>query len=55
MDDHASLAFIKKRVIVLDTRKHPTAISQDSLAYAGATNSNVQYLIVKNEKLEKNL
>lgn len=42
-------------MIVSDTRKNPTTISQANLAYAGETSSNVQYLMVKNEKLEKNL
>lgn len=40
-DDQDSPAFIKERVIVLDTRKHTTPIAEASLAYAGATRSNV--------------
>ena len=55
LDDHATPTFIKERVIMSDTRKHPTSISQATLAYAGATNSNVQYLTTESEKLGKNL
>lgn len=40
-NDHASPAFIKERVIVSDTRKHPTTVVETSLAYARATCSNV--------------
>lgn len=54
-DDHASPAFIKERVIVSDTKKHPIAISEANLAYAGETRSNVQCLMTENEQLEKNL
>lgn len=55
LDDHASLAFIKERVIVSDTRKHPNAIVKAILAYEGETRSNVQYLMAKNEQLAHNL
>jgi len=55
LDDHASLAFIKERVRVSDTRKHPNSISESIFTYEGATRSNVQYLMVENEKLEQNL
>lgn len=54
-DDHTSSTFIKERVIVSNTRKHPPTIAQASLAYAGATSSNVQYLTIENEQLEMNL
>lgn len=54
-DDHTSLTFIKERLIVSDTRKHPTALVEANLAYAGAIRSNVKYLTIKNKQLEKNL
>jgi len=54
LDDHASSAFIEERVIVSNTRKHPTSIAEASLAYAGETSSNVQYLTTEKEQLENN-
>jgi len=35
LDDQVSPTFIRERVIVSGTRKHPTAIVESSLAYAG--------------------
>ena len=55
MNDHTSPTFIKERVIVLDTRKHPTTLTKAILAYAGATSSNVKFLLVENQQMEKNL
>jgi len=55
MDDHASSTFIGERVIVSDTRKHPNAIFEANLTYAGETRSNIQYFMAKNEKLAQNL
>lgn len=52
-DDHTSLAFIKERVIVLDTKKNITSIVK--IILAKATISNVYYLMAKNDKLVKNL
>ena len=42
LDVHGSFSFMEERVIVSDTRKRPTVISQYISAYAGATSSNVQ-------------
>lgn len=38
-----------------DTRKHPTAFTEATLAYPGAISSNVKYLLFENEQLAKNL
>lgn len=53
LDDHASPAFIKERMIVSDTRKHPTSLAEASLAYVRETRSNVQYMTYEIEQLEK--
>jgi len=37
LDDHASLTFIKERVIVSKNMKHPTAHTEAVLAYERAT------------------
>jgi len=51
LDEHASHAFIRERVIVLDTRKHPNSIIEANSAYERATRSNIQYLMAENEQL----
>jgi len=53
LDDHASPTFIKERVIVSDTRRHPTTLSEAILTYTGATSSYVTYLMAENEQLAK--
>lgn len=55
LDDCVSPAFIKVRVIVSETRKHPIALVEANLAYAEAINSNVKFLMAENEKLENKL
>lgn len=55
LDDHTSPTFIKERVIVSNTRQHPTALTEANLAYAGETTSNVKYAMAKNEQMTKNL
>jgi len=55
LDDHTSPTFIKERVIVSDTRNHPTALDEAILSYGGEKSSNVKYLMDENEKLAKNL
>ena len=54
-DDHTSIAFVRKRVIVANTRKHPNAISEANLTFAREMRSNIQYLTIENEKLAQNL
>lgn len=39
-DDNASTVFIRERVIMLDTRKHPNAYVEANLDYTGATRLN---------------
>lgn len=53
--DHASPAFIMERVIVSDTRKHPTTLAEANFAYSREKSSNVKYPMNQNEKIEKNL
>ena len=55
LDDHTLPTFIKERVIVLDTRQHPTALAEAGLAYARETSSNVKFLLAENEKIANNL
>jgi len=51
LDDHSSLEFVRERVIVEDTKKHPNSIIEAKLAFSGATISSIQYLMPKNEQL----
>lgn len=53
--NHMSPAFIKERVIVSDVRKHPTSMADATFSYAGATSSNVKFVLVENEQMTKNL
>lgn len=55
MDSHVSHALIKERVIVSDVMQHPTDIFNATFAYAGATRSNVKFLLDENEQMPKNL
>jgi len=54
-DDYTSPTFIKEMVIVSDTKKYPTSLVEASLTYAGATSSNVKFMLAENEKMAKNL
>jgi len=38
---------------VPDTRKHPTALDETTLAYVGARSSNAKYLLAENEQMTK--
>lgn len=55
MDDQATPAFMKERVIVSDVRKHPVVTVDATKAYAEATSSNVKLLLVENDQREKEL
>ena len=46
---------MKERVRAPDTRKHLATLAEATLAYVGATSSNIKYLLVENEQLTKNL
>lgn len=54
-DDLTSLAFIRERVIIMDTRRKPEAIAAANLAFACATKSNIEYIVVENRLMEQNL
>ena len=40
---------------MLDVRKNPNSLANATLAYGGATRSNVKFLLAENEQMEKNL
>lgn len=42
-------------MIVLDLRRHPTALADANKAYAEATSSSVKFLIAENEHMVKDL
>ena len=54
-DDHAATAFVGERVIVVDTMNNPNVIIEANVAFAGASRSNIHYLMIENEKLAQNL
>ena len=49
LDDLTSPAFIGERVTVTHTKRNLGAISATKLAFAGATKSNMDYLMVENK------
>jgi len=51
----ASLASIRERVIMVDTRRDLEAIASSNMAFIGEEKSNTQRLMVNNNKLAKNL
>jgi len=53
LDDLASVAFIKEKVIVTNTIRNPRAIATANLAFAGASKSNTNYLMDEKKKLIK--
>jgi len=55
LDDHASLAFIREWIIVVDNRRNPKAITSPNFAFVGVEISNTRYLMAKNKQIEKNL
>ena len=46
---------MKERVIVSDVRRHPTAMADETKAYVEATSSNVNLLLVENDKMANEL
>lgn len=53
--DHTSFAFVKERVIVSDVRKNSVTMVDATLAYVGATHSNVKFMLAKNEQMAEKL
>lgn len=54
-DGLTSLAFIRERVILTNTKRNLESIVAAKLAFTDATKSNMQYLMAKNKQMEKNL
>lgn len=50
-----SIAFVRERLIMTDTKINLGAIIGDNLAFTGASNSNLEYLMAENKKSVKNL
>lgn len=55
VEDHTSPAQVEERVIVTDVRKHPAVVADVTRVYAKSTSSSVRFLIVENERMEKEL
>ena len=55
MDDHASPAFNRERVIVPDTNKNPNSIFEAKLDFTGVVKYNTQYLMAENKNLVQNI
>ena len=45
---------MKERVIVPYVRKHTVAMADATMAYVGATSSNVKFMLEENEHIPKN-
>lgn len=54
-DDHTSPVHMKERVIVSDVRKHLASMANANKAYVEAMSSNVKFLLVGNDKMEKDI
>jgi len=50
-----SLAFIRERVIMTDTRRNPGVVVTAKFSFAGVSKSNTNYLLVEKKELENYL
>ena len=55
MNNKISPAKVEEQVIVTNVHKHPVALANATRVYVKATSSSVHFLIVENEKMEKEL
>lgn len=46
---------MNERVIVPDVKEHQVSLADATLAYVGATSSNVNFMLPENEQMAKNL
>jgi len=53
--DLASPTFIRGRLIMIGNRRNPSAIFAANLAFTGAKESNINYLMAENKQLAKKL
>ena len=54
-DEHASPTHVEEWVIVLDVRRHPTALIDATKSYSKTTSSSVKFLMKENERMVKEL